>query len=135
MRRTTALIVATATLLSGCTFGSNAARLGFANAPDGAPITVTGFTAQYRGELLEVRPDGLVVKEKPGRIIVIPFTRIRGFDIAGLGSEYGLVSGAMPNDALISRVAGVSHFPQGITPAIQAKLLEQSRQAAFVVVQ
>jgi len=114
--------VIAASLLSGCRFGPRMETLDIARSPRGAMIELATFTGEVNGELLAVSDDGLVVLAK-GRVLNVPFATIRSSRSKELGSDYRFGGGKPPNPEMIARLRRVSHFPQGITPEIQARLL------------
>lgn len=117
-------------LAAGCRFGPNKADLHVATSPRGADVQITTGSGGVNGELLAVNDDGLVVLDGR-RMVTVPFTEIRDARFAELGAKYRIGKGRRPHPLTIARLRRVSHFPQGITPEIQAKLLtmyEQQKQ-------
>lgn len=109
-------------LAEGCRFGPRMENLSLASSPRGAVVQVTRATGGVRGELLAVNDDGLVVLDGR-RMVTIPFSEIRDARFAELGSGYRIGGGKRPNSDAIAKLRRVSHFPQGITPEIQTRLL------------
>ncbi len=117
-------------LAAGCSFGPSKANLRVATSPLGAAVQLSTKTARVNGELLAVNDSGLVLLDGR-RMMTVPFTEIRDAKFAELGAQYRIRGGRRPPPLAIARLRRVSHFPQGITPEIQAKLLtlyEQQRQ-------
>ncbi len=112
----------TISLAAGCRFGPKMENLNIARSPRGAVVQVTRATGAVSGELLAVNDDGLVVLEGR-RMVTIPFSEIRDARFTEMGSGYRVGGGKRPNPEAIAKLRRVSHFPQGITPEIQARLL------------
>lgn len=127
------LVAAAALGTTGCVRGANPARMPFAQQPVGAQVTLQARSARYVGELLEVRNDGLVLMEPKGRILFAPFSVVRRLTANKLGDAFGLTAG-MPNADRIARLRSISHFPQGMTPDIQKRLLALMAQPEITVV-
>lgn len=115
-----ALIVAS--LAAGCRYGPKMENLNLARSPRGAVVEVTGANGVVNGELLAVDDDGLVVLDGR-RMLTFPFVEVWKARFAELGSSYRVSGGTRPNSGQLARLRRVSHFPQGITPEIKAKLL------------
>jgi hypothetical protein len=109
-------------MVTGCRFGPKIEQVSLARSPRGAMYEVTKFVGVVNGELLAVIDDGLVVLEGQ-RMVTVPFSEIRDARTSELGSDYRVRDGKRPNPQLMARLRRVSHFPQGITPEIQARLL------------
>ena len=116
------LALITLSFASGCRVGPRIENLNLASSPRGTVVEVTRTSGSVRGELLAVNDDAIVVLEGR-RMVTIPFALIREAKFPELGRSYYLVGGETPNAKEIGALRRVSHFPQGITPEIQAKLL------------
>jgi hypothetical protein len=121
MRQLLALSVALA-LVTGCRFGPKLETVSLARAPRGTMMEVMRVSGSTNGELLAVAEDGLVILEGR-RMVNVPFVEIREARSSELGREYRFSGQKRPSPDVIARLRRVSHFPQGITPEIEAKLL------------
>jgi len=110
------------TLVAGCRYGPRMETVGLARSPRGAMMELATLTGPVNGELLAVKEDGVVILHA-GRVVNVGFTEIRGARSRELGSEYRFGGQKRPDPDRLARLRRVSHFPQGITPEIQARLL------------
>lgn len=127
-------LVALALGATGCHIGKNAAKWPVASSAGGAVLTITSSAGTIYAELLEVRDDGIVIKRQDRKIAFAPFSSMTRIEAKGLGAEYVVVRGMPPGAGTRLNLMRVSHFPQGITPEIRARLLAASGQteiAAF----
>lgn len=127
MRQFFAAAVMAVSLVSGCRFGPKLENVSLAKAPRGTMMEVTRVSGVVNGELLAVTDDALVVLEGK-RIVTIPFVEIRDARSSELGRDYRISGQKRPNPESMARLRRVSHFPQGITPEIEAKLLSVYQQ-------
>ena len=109
-------------LVTACRYGPRLENVSLARSPRGTMMEVTRLTGSTNGELLAVAEDGLVVLEGR-RMVNVPFVEIRDARSAELGRDYRFSGQKRPGADVIARLRRVSHFPQGITPEIEAKLL------------
>jgi hypothetical protein len=109
-------------LIAGCRFGPKIDQVSLARSPRGALYEVTTVTRVVYGELLAVTDDGLILGEGR-RMVTVPFSEIRDARSSELGSDYRVRDRKRPSPEAMARLRRVSHFPQGITPEIQATLL------------
>ena len=116
----TALIAVS--LVTSCRFGPKLEDMHLARSPRGTTMQVTTVGRAVSGELLAVTDSGLVVLEGR-RMVTIPFVEIRDARSSELGGGYRFSGQKRPNAGSIARLRRVSHFPQGITPEIQARLV------------
>lgn len=123
----TLMAVATST---GCSHGTRASDIPWSQGPQGAPANVELVTGGMimKGELLAVDTSGVLLQSTI--ISHIPWTVMRSLKLRGLGREYHVSGRARPSMATIQRLSLVSHFPQGIDPAVLTKLLETTKQKA-----
>ena len=132
------MIFITLLVLSGpaaCRFGKNAANLPVATSPRGVMASLILPTRKLSVELIEIRDDGMVVQENGKQLLLVPYQLIRSFKPKDLPDLYILRSGERPIGEKKSRLEAVSHFPQGMTPQIQRKVLEAAGQRELVVLQ
>ena len=109
-------------LVTACRYGPKLENVSLARSPRGTMMEVTRLTGATNGELLAVAEDGLVVLEGR-RMVNVPFVEIRDARSSELGRDYRFKGQKRPAADVIARLRRVSHFPQGITPEIEAKLL------------
>lgn len=109
-------------LVTACRFGPRIEQVSLARSPRGAMYEVKRVAGVVNGELLAVTDEGLIVLEGR-RMVTVPFADIRDARSTELGKDYRVRDGKTPNPQLMARLRRVSHFPQGITPEIQARLL------------
>lgn len=114
-------------LVAGCRFGPKLENVSVARSPRGAMMQVTRLSGVINGELLAVTDDALVVLAGT-RMVTVPFAEIRDARSSELGREYRISGQKRPDPDSMARLRRVSHFPQGITPEIEAKLLTVYQQ-------
>jgi hypothetical protein len=114
-------------LATGCHYGPKIENLNFASSPRGASVQVTRVNGAVSGELLAINDDGLVVLEGR-RMVTVPFPEIRDARFAEIGSAYSFGGGTQPDPEKLAMLRRISHFPQGITPEIKARLLTMYQQ-------
>ncbi|MDQ3697796.1 MAG: hypothetical protein M3373_07200 [Gemmatimonadota bacterium] len=120
--KTSIAVLLAISLAAGCRFGPQIENFDLARSPRGAIVHVTRATGAVSGELLAVTEDGLVVLEGT-RMVSVPFSEIRNARFPDLGASYRILGRQRPDPEAMAKLRRVSHFPQGITPEIQAKLL------------
>lgn len=115
---------------TACTWGVKASDIPWSRGPDGAPATVRieGDRQPMTGELVAV--DSLGILLRTTILSRIRWGAVRALDVRGLGSGYRVAGGAIPSIATIQRLALVSHFPQGVEPAVLTQLLAATNQSA-----
>lgn len=109
-------------LAAACRFGPKIEQVSLARSPRGALYEVTRVAGAVNGELLAVTNEGLVLLDRQ-HMVTIPFVEIRDARSRELGKDYRVRNGKTPDPQLMARLRRVSHFPQGITPEIHARLL------------
>ena len=124
----------TITSMTGCVSGKNAANLPVATSPRGVIASLILPNEKFSGELIEIRDVEMVVQDNNRRLLLIPYRLIRSFTPKDLTEQYRLRYGERPLGEKKSRLQSVSHFPQGMTPEIQRKVLAAAGQSDFVVV-
>lgn len=129
------ILIAAVFISQGCQLGANAANFPVAHRVNGATLRIVTTSERFDGELLEVRDNGIVVFKKDGQVVLIPWVVTRSVSAPGLGREfsYGLLM--PPSRAVIPNLVKVSHFPQGMSPQVEARLLAGRGQKEIVVVQ
>jgi hypothetical protein len=121
--------------MTACTFGKNAARLPVATSPRGVTASLILPTRKLSVELIEIRDDAMVVQDNQRQLLLVPYRLIRSFTPKDLPTPYTLRLGERPVGEKRLRLQSVSHFPQGMTPEIERKVLEAAGQRELVVVQ
>jgi len=106
-------------LLTACSVGTTGRNYAPAKGPAGATVSLE-LTGQptMRGELLAVEPGSLLMLE--GRQLVrvaIPLIR------SGKAPKVSF-AGPTLNDQLHERLRLISRYPQGVSPGLEARLLE-----------
>lgn len=127
---TRALTLTAVIMCTACTWGVRASDIPWSRGPDGATARVVLRSGGLRmtGELLAVDTMGVLLQTTI--IIRIRWTAIRSFALRGLGREYAVAGGTQPSMFQVQRLSLVSHFPQGIEPAVLTRLLETTNQKA-----
>ena len=118
--------------ISACAFGGNGSELPVARRPGGATAMLEASSGPFTGELISVQDDGVVLRGKT--IMFVPFIALKQFRIDAMGSDYALRPLETPNADKLARLRAVSHFPQGLTPDIRKRLLEQAGQPDISVI-
>jgi hypothetical protein len=135
MKSRTALIALVCfAAVSGCTFGKNAAKLTVAGSPMGTFGTLRANGVVLGGELIEVRDEAMIFRDRDRRLLLIPYSAIQYFTPDGLKGPYRITPRDRPVGEVKSRLASISHFPQGMSPEIQRRLLQEARQDDFITI-
>jgi hypothetical protein len=130
------LLAAASMIFAGCQIGKNAANFPVAHTVAGATIQIRTASQKFDAELLDVRTNGIVVvKKKDGQVAMVPWTSTQLASVKGLGREYRYGLLMPPARDVIPNLVKISHFPQGMTPEMEAKLLASKGQKEIVVVQ
>jgi len=134
--RTRAAFVALiyATTLSGCTFGKNAANLTVAESPWGTMGKLRTPGLNLDGELIEMRDQAMIFRDSNHRLLLVPYSVIQYFTPVGLKRPYLITPRDRPVGEIKSRLTSISHFPQGMTPEIQRRMLQEARQDDFITI-
>jgi hypothetical protein len=139
--RTTAVMMLIVCLSSACTIGMSTSEFKLARAPQGIASKVLTATAQFTGELIEVREEAVVLLADeagagaPGvrqqRLRLIPFAAIKKAEFEQRGSDVQLADGKRPSPLLRERLRLLSRFPYGLSPAAERDLLKAYGQDGF----
>jgi hypothetical protein len=135
MRLRTLAVFISSLVCSACHIGTTAASYTPATKPEGAQMLIATPRAHLAGELVEVRDNGIVVLLSDGRVALVPWsvtTTAAAQGVPGLRASYG---GQQPSAEVRTNLVTVSHFPQGMTPDIQARFLAAHKQSEIVVIQ
>jgi len=127
-------------LLVGCTFGPTLEDYSLAKRPSGVHATLaTKAHGTVAGEVLAVRATTLIVRtaprpnEDPG-IVQVEYAAIRHGtfrdpSLLDISSSYWT-----PIQSWRDRLRRRSRFPQGLSPKIMARLLQQHNQATLLTI-
>jgi hypothetical protein len=116
---------------AGCAVGARLAKFPLAHGPEGATAEITVGTKAVQGELLEVRPDGMLLLTGMApvgrRLLVVGYDVPRKADFPVVGET--LPRGSAPGAAQRERLRLVSRFPQGVSADLLKRLLQDCGQA------
>lgn len=124
--------------LVACTFGPRLKTFPLAHGPQGAKVTVTAGSERLRGELLEVRGDGLLLltelhedrdrglERKEQRLVLVGYAVMQHARFEAL--DESLSGGETPETGKLDRLRRISRFPQGLQPDLLEKLLRDCGQ-------
>ncbi len=133
MRLLKSLAMISVLAVTACTIGKSGKDFAIATQPGGAMVGVVSSGGLLRGELITVRDDGVVITSQK-QLTFFPFASLGGLTVAGMKSDYHLSRGETPSREKLERLRLVSHFPQGLTPEIESRLLAQLGQPSIVTV-
>ena len=137
------MVALAATWLSACHVGPQIDETDLGRQPHGASVVVElaekakAKRIEHRGELLDVRDDGLVVlvsevSEAGPRIVLIPWSKIHRASASELsGIAVRTSQGGNQRKASIEELRNVSRFPQGLSPELIERLLTRYGQTAL----
>jgi hypothetical protein len=127
--------------IAACSYGPKMADFPSASGPEGATVRVTVPGARYHGQLLEARPDAILIlssariETKSGDTVEISETRIRLVPYSRLesvqfqrGSKIDGRKWSPAEAASRERFRLLSRFPQGLTPDLLQQLLKMYGQ-------
>jgi hypothetical protein len=135
MRTRTALLALFCfTAASGCMFGKNAAKLTVAGSPLGTMAKLRTASGTLNGELIEMRDQAMIFRDRDHRLLIVPYNVIQSFTPDGLKGLYLITPTYRPVGERKSRLASISHFPQGMTPEIQRRILQEAKQDDFITI-
>ena len=127
--------------MAACSYGPKMADFPSATGPEGATVRVTVPNAGYYGQLLETRPDGILIlssariETKSGdrveisetRIRLLPYSRVESVQFQR-GSKIDGRKWSPVDAASRERFRLLSRFPQGLTPELLQQLLKMYGQ-------
>ena len=122
-------------IVAACSTGPNAGRWAVANRPEGAVVEITASSGRTSGELLEVANDGVYIARQDGKLVFAPYPVITLLRAPAQGRSYTMGGRMPPQTAIRAKLVVISHFPQGMTPEIRAKMLALAGQSEFIVLQ
>jgi hypothetical protein len=129
MKSIIVMTVAAMTTL-GCVIGKSAKDASFARSAAGAAVIVSVPGRNFTGELIALQQSGMVISSS-NQLQLVPYPIIVAMQIKELGSTYAVSRYNPLTPDKRERLRLVSHFPQGLTPEIERKLLESLGQAAM----
>jgi hypothetical protein len=135
MKRKSHVLLAAIITLTACTIGGNAGKWVVANGPAGATVEVSTTSARLNAELIEVGDEGVVLKRSDGKLVFARYSVIQRLRAPRQGAGYEAGGGIPPTQTARTNLKLVSHFPQGLTPEIRAKLLAAAGQSEFLVLE
>lgn len=127
--------------IAACSYGPKMADFPSATGPEGATVRVTVPGTAYHGQLLETRPDAILIlsgariERKSGdtaeisetRIRLVPYSRIESVQFQR-GSKLDGRKWSPTDAASRERFRLLSRFPQGLTPELLQQLLKMYGQ-------
>lgn len=131
------LVLVVASCAAACGYGMTADKLRLTSSERGVNTQVRTADTEFRGELIEVRSDGLLIlasssgldPQTQKRLLrIVPFTAIVSSTFEQLGGSYQITDGRPPQPAAHERLRLVSRFPHGLAPELLQKLLESNGQ-------
>lgn len=138
------LVTSLAAAAAGCAFGATAGTFRPAQGPAGVQAHVATDTAEFHGELIEVRTSGLVLLSQSSRgtgrrsrpapevvLRLLPFTSVRSARFEQMGEGVMISGNQAPASAVLNRLKLVSRFPQGMSESTLAQLLSNCGQPAL----
>jgi hypothetical protein len=138
------VLLIVASCAAGCSYAITADKLALTSSARGVNAHIKTGDAEFRGELIEVRPEGLLILassaapagQTPKPLLrVVPFTAIMSSTFEELGGAYSVGDGRVPQPAMRDRLRLVSRFPHGLAPELLRKLLESNGQTELAGVQ
>jgi hypothetical protein len=118
---------------AGCAVGAKLEKFSLAHGPEGATAEISTGTQVVQGELLEVRPDGMLLLTplRPAghserRLVVVGYDVPREARFPGVRET--LPRGSAPGAAQRERLRLVSRFPQGVSADLLKRLLQDCGQ-------
>lgn len=136
-----------ALLQGACAFGMTTDKFVPANSPAGVRTEVRTSGAVFDGELVEIRKEGLIVLSNeagpnapPGTpakqlLRLIPFASIVRARFDQHGSRSDIIDGRLPSGRVWERIRLLSRFPYGMSPEVQAELLNVNGQTTLAGVE
>jgi hypothetical protein len=120
-------LLALAVVVSGCGIGRTAEEFPVARSPEGIRISIVTDSAHVRdAELLAVEDTALLILLADDRIASVPWSVVRSAELHGFLSDSPRRN--VPSQAVRERWKSVARFPQGLTPALLARLLDARSQ-------
>jgi hypothetical protein len=118
-------------LLNACSYGLVAKKFPPAQGPHGVMMTIESQRTTFRGELIEVHDNGVILLiQNPGISVLtlVPFTAVRSSDVDQMGGHFQIKNGRPPKPELLAELRLISRIPQGLTPELLQQLLAVYKQ-------
>jgi hypothetical protein len=141
-------IVLLAGIAGGCAYGMTREKFRPAQNPQGIATHITTSAAEFAGELIEIRPAGLVLLSEEAipfprngtttakqQLRLIPYGAIRSSRFEQLDPRLYIIDGRTPPDRERERLRLVSRFPQGLSPEVLSQLLKAYGQTELAGIQ
>ncbi len=122
------VIVLSMIVITSCTIGQTGKDLALLHKPGGAQITWVA-AAPGAGELVAVRPEGLIVNSQ-NRLLLVQLSSIRRLRVQEPGLQIEIRNAAELTPRNLESLRLISRFPQGLTPEIEKKFLGQLGRTA-----
>lgn len=129
--------VALPTMCAGCAMGARLETFSLAHGPGGATAEVSTRTEVVHAELLEVRPDAMLLlthsRRREGvdraerRLALAAYAVLQEARFAQVRET--VARGSVPDAAQRERLRLVSRFPQGVSADLMRRLLDDCGQA------
>jgi hypothetical protein len=117
--------------LGACHWGTRPKDLPVATAPGGARVAVrlSGESSDRVGELFAVDSVGVTIFD--GVVRRVSWARLSAMDVPKLGGDYDVRIGESVDADKRARLALLSRFPQGMSPALLRSVLAFAKQASL----
>jgi hypothetical protein len=112
MRRLACLLLVVGTV-SACRYGTSAETFPPAQGPEGVTVRVETDSSGLRGELIEVRGDGIVLRVG-GQVWLLGYSLIQSSRFEQYDDEFGMGDGKVPPQEARDRMRLLARFPQGL---------------------
>lgn len=129
MRRLACLLLV-ALPVAGCRYGPSAETFPPAQGPEGVTARVETGSSGLRGELIEVRADGIVLRVG-GQIWFLAYRLIESLRLEQYSDDFGIGDGRVPPQELRDRMRLLARFPQGLDDEMLDDLLRLYGQTRF----
>lgn len=133
MNRASALVIIFAAIaITGCHFGATPQSFAPAQGPAGVVVTIELSHGTMEAELLDVRDSALVVLNQD-HVVLVPYRAIGHATF--LDTSEKLSHGKTPSAPTRAALRSLSRFPQGLTPALEQRLLLAYHETVMPVAQ
>lgn len=116
--------------LAACRYGTSAETFPPAQGPEGVTIRVETDSSGLRGELIEVRADGIVLRVG-GQMWFLAYRLIESSRLEQYSDDFGMGDGEVPPQELRDRMRLLARFPQGLDDEMLDDLLRLYGQTRF----
>jgi len=106
----------------GCRYGTRVEDFSAAHDPGGITVGIETAQRQFRGELIEVRGDGIVLRVG-GQVWFMEYGAIESSRFDGVPGDFGMRSGRTPDAGARGELSLLARFPQRLTPIQLNELL------------